>query len=150
MSADEYVRQLTAELRAQRERHEAAISAPRPIAGGRKLTSVEILQHLAVAKRSRELFHPDEPDVRIPAELVDIIAISLVGRSGWLKALRDLKQHNAARKPKVARRRAELRAEADKVRARNPSLSDVRVAAILAKTMGGSVRAIRRHIAKTR
>ena len=51
--AAEYVLQLRAEQRKQHEAHEASFTRAGPIVGGRKVSTMEILQHLAVATHHR-------------------------------------------------------------------------------------------------
>jgi hypothetical protein len=148
MSADEaerYLRQLIAEQREQREKHEAKITRGRPIVKGQELSTIEILQHLAIAKLSHE---PDSPYAEIPAALIDAIAIAIAGARLWHKTLAKLKASNDERESRAAKRRRAHRAEADRLRAAHPHISDRAVAVIIAKATGARAPTIRRHIKK--
>ena len=129
------------ELRAQREEREARITPVRPIVKGQKLTTIEILQHLAVAKRAHEAFYSDDPDARIPADLIDQIAIAVAGKRTWSKI------YNDERTSEAGRRARHWQPKANKVWAKNPQLSARRVAELIAEP-GENADTIRRHIRK--
>jgi hypothetical protein len=134
------------ELRAQKEAHEAKTRpTPAPVAG-QKLSTIEILQHLAVAKRAHTAFYADEPDARIPATLIDAIAIALAGEGEWLKAQKGLQAGNEEKQSERDRRRDEARAGADKLRA--AGLRDGDIVKKLAEEMDLSTKTIGRYLTK--
>jgi hypothetical protein len=145
--AAEYVRQLVAEQRKRREAHEASFMRAGPIVEGRKLSTKAILQHLAVAKRSHEWFHPGDPYARIPAALIDAIAIAVAGARTWSKVLAKLEASNEERVGKAAHRSRRWQAKADKVWENRPDHSARRVAELIAE-LGENPDTIRRAIVK--
>jgi|SRR6516165_5722655 len=146
--AGEYVLQLRAEQRKQLEAHEASFMRAGPIDRGRKLSPTEVLQHLAVAKRSHEWFHPGDPYARIPAALIDAIAIAVAGGRTWSKVLAKLEASNEERVGKAAYRGRRWQAKASKIWAERPRLSARRVAELIAEP-GENPDTIRRAIIKS-
>jgi hypothetical protein len=143
--AAEYVLQLRAEQRKQLEAHEAKVRAMRAHVSDQK---TEILQHLAVAKRGHELFYRDEPDARIPAALIDPIAIAIAGARTWSKVLAKLEASNEERAGRADHRSRRWQAKADKIWANRSDLSARRVAELIAEP-GENPDTIRRAIIKS-
>jgi hypothetical protein len=135
------------ELRVQREEHEARIASLAPLVEGRKLKPIEILQHLAVAKRAHEGSHPDDPEARIPAALIDAVAIAIAGARKWSDVQAKLDVSNDDRHTERDRRRKRARAEADRLRAENPGISDSAIGRRLASATT-TARTIRSYIKK--
>jgi hypothetical protein len=106
--ASEYTLRLAAELRAQREEHEAEIGWPPRLPA--KIETRDMLRYLAMNKL--------DPDCGIPAAIIDAIALRIAPKQVWAK------QQAAARKLDAVRNMRVIQAEADKVRAEFPNYQD--------------------------
>jgi len=129
----EYTRRLAAELRKQREAHEAKVGPLPTYTEGQEFSTTEILRHVAVNKR--------DPDFSIPAAVTDAIT------RAWYRLATKIKQPNDDRRAERDRRREKARAAADKLRAENPGISDSAIARTLADATT-TERTIRDYIKK--
>jgi hypothetical protein len=91
----------------------------------KKLSARELCRYLAWAKL--------DPDFRIPAALIDAVALRITSKRGWAK------DEAAARKLDAALRLRRIRAEADRVRAAHPRFrnNDSWVAKQVVKNLDG-------------
>jgi hypothetical protein len=91
--------------------------------------------------------HKLNPDLGIPADVIDAMAIALAGARTWSKVLAKLEASNEERVDRAAHRSRRWQAKADRVWSEHPNLSARRVAELVAGS-GENPDTIRRAITK--
>lgn len=95
------------------------------VAEGKQPRDFDVYKQLALIVQQHREFHPEEDTVPIPLELLTAIATKLLGKRRWAK------QERENRALAAASEKARILAEADALRARRPSITPSRAAALL-------------------